>query len=214
MATQKTTTTKKTTQRKSATATKLAEQINNAEETTGFQPIPVLSDLINEEKVEQELVKEASKRQYSLDDMIPCKCVKGNKVIYVSTKTGQRYEWNGFGDLCDVMYQDLLSLKSSKSSYIFDPLIVICDDELVEQWSRDLEAIYENFVGIDNPDDFFKMSANEIRVKLSVAPVGLKDTIRTTACKKVKTGELDQLSVIRAIDEVLDTDLQSLLIMR
>lgn len=150
----------------------------------------------------------ATTKKFQPDDLIPCRCVKGNTVIYVSTKTGQRYEWNGFGDVNEVMYSDLASMKASRSSYLYDPKFIIEDEDLVKQWSSILEPIYAAYVGKQNPLDFFKMDAEDLRKALTDAPLGLKDLLAAEASKLVRAGQFDSIAKLKVIDEVLGTQLQ------
>lgn len=153
--------------------------------------------------------REAKKiKTYSNEDLIPCICVRNNSVVYHSSKTDTRYEWNGYGDVCYVSYLDLVSLMSSKSQYLFEPLILIDDEDLLEdpRFSK-LNEIYANFLMIDNPEDFFNLDINTFRRKLAAAPKSFQDLISTTAVKMIKEGTFESLPKLRAIDEILGTGL-------
>lgn len=147
-------------------------------------------------------------KQFSNEDMIPCICVKNNKVVYHSSKTDSRYEWSGYGDVCYVSFLDLISLVAMKSQFLFDPCFIIDDEEVLSdpRFER-LTKIYNTFLMIDNPEDFFKLDTNTFKRKLIASPQSFKDLIATTAIKMVKAGTFESLPKLKIIDEVLGTGL-------
>ena len=52
---------------------------------------------------------------------------------------------------------------------------------------------------------------NNDKKKLKVMPNGIKESIKTMAASKIMSGELDSLNRIKAIDEVLGTELMSMI---
>lgn len=159
-----------------------------------------------EPQVIKESVKKPTPRKYKAGDMVPCKCVRPNKVIFHSGKTDNRYYWYGYGDVVEVDYADLMAMKSAKMSYLYKPLIVILDDELIQQWSRDLSNLYSNFTVYENLDDFFELSNSDFEEKLSASSPGFQDLIKTITARKIKDGTLDSRKKIQIIDEILKTD--------
>lgn len=149
--------------------------------------------------------KKVERKQFKPGDMIPCKCLRPNKVVFHSGKTGARYYWFGYGDIVDVDYSDLMAMKSAKMSYLYKPLIMILDEDLVSQWSRDLDPIYENFTVYENLDDFFELPQSVFEAKLSNSTPGFQDLIKTLTSRKIKDGTLDSLAKIRAIDAAFNT---------
>lgn len=176
----------------------------------------VIRSAFEEEKVEEPVVEEVqeepvivkSVKKFANDDLIPCKCVKPNKVVWYSTKTGTRYEWSGFGDVVDVLYTDLLAMKSSKSAMLFKPLIIIEDMDLYEQWKKDLEPIYKLYSGLDYPEKLFDMNNVLFKAKLTNSPKAIGELVKITATKMIKEGTFNSLDKLRIIDEVLGTCLK------
>lgn len=145
-------------------------------------------------------------RKYEKDEMIRCRSITFGRLICSSFKNrGLIYEWSNYGDECSIEYQDLLALKSSKSNFVYAPLFVIDDDNLVAEWK--LDNLYEEFVGFDAPEEFFEVSVSELRAKLTAAPKGLKETIKSAAAKCIADGTLDSIGKVRVIDEILGTEL-------
>lgn len=170
-------------------------------------------DKTNDETVVKDLNMNSSKeitknpcRKFVAGDMIPCKYVQAHKGTYYSKRTGNRYEWSGYGDVVEVDYTDLLGMKSSKSDYLYKPLFTIEDADLYSQWEKELEPIYLEFSGFDSPDELFKLSDAAFRNKLTNAPSGLLSLVKETVASQIKDSSFDHLSKIRILDEVLGTD--------
>lgn len=192
-----------TTRTKKTTAAKAAPE----KETMTEQPIVENTTTEVKETVKPEVKK---KTVYSKDTMIPCRSVTCGELVCASKKNRNfLYTWSDYDDVCEVEYQDLVALRSMRSGFIFNPQFIILDDELVEEWG--LNDLYSSFYGLDNPSEFFTKTADEMRAIVRSAPAGLKEAIKDHAAVRVKSGELDKMSIVKVIDEELNTDLKSLM---
>lgn len=191
-----TTTTKpkaKSTARKKTTAAKPAAK-----------PTAVEKPVVVEIKSEPE-----EPRSYESTDMISCKSVTNGLLRYIGKKTGDLYEWSGYGDITNVAYGDLLSLKAGKSGFLYKPWFVIVDEDAIEQLN--LTDLYATFADYEDIDEFLELPADKFRTKLMNAPEGFKDTVARTAASQIKNGQLDSVIKIKIIDDVLGTSLMSVL---
>lgn len=164
------------------------------------------------EQAKPEVAQAATKtpRKFAQDELILCRSITSGELLYPSRKTGQLYIWSNYGDYCEVEYQDLQSLKSTRSPYIFKPHFIIEDEELLEQWNKDLAPLYEKLSDSGNIESFFAISDfNTFKEKLTAYPEGIKNSIKIMAAEKVKDGSLDSRRKIDIIDEVLKTDLKT-----
>lgn len=149
--------------------------------------------------------KATEPRKFVPGDMIPCRCVRPNKVAFYSTKTDTRYEFGGYGDINDVDYSDLLKLKSSKSPILYQPKILIEDEELRRQWARDLQSVSHEYEGIYETEELFEKTPNEFETFLRNASDGVKNLVKLSAANLIKEEKLTDLRLIRIIDDVLGT---------
>lgn len=147
-----------------------------------------------------------SPRKYKADDMIPCRSITFGELLLTGTKSRLLYSWANYGDVTEVEFQDLQALKSTRSSYLFKPRFVIEDEELAKQWNKDLGTMYKEIVDVD-VEDLFKLSPNQFKSKLKKAPKGVQQAVKNIAGEKILNGSLDSLAKIKAIDEILGTDL-------
>ena len=164
--------------------------------------------LDNEESV-QESKKSVVKtpRKYAPDDMVTCRSLTYGELLLTGPKSKLLYSWANYNDTTDVEYQDLQALKSTRSSYLYRPRFIIEDEELVEQWGKDFTDMYNNVVEVD-VEDMFKLPLNQFKSKLKKAPRGVQQAVKNIAGEKILNGSLDSLAKIKAIDEILGTDLK------
>ena len=162
---------------------------------------------INTEEVE--VAKSAPKkavRKFAPDDLITCRSITYGELLLTGTKSMLLYSWSNYGDTTEVEFQDLQALKSTKSSYLFKPRFIIEDEELVEQWCKDFGDMYASIESVD-AEDMLKLPAGQLKSKLKKAPKGVQVAVKNLAGEKIINGSLDSIAKIKAIDEVLNTDL-------
>lgn len=151
-----------------------------------------------------EPVKE--KRKFEATDVIKCRSVTYGELLLPSSKNKDLlYSWADYGDEQEVEYQDLRALRSRRSQYIYGPLFIIEDEDLLDEW-KDLNDVYKKMPNI-NLDELFSLSVSELSRRLQLIPKAFKETIKNAASARILSGELDSISKIKAIDEVLGTDL-------
>jgi len=157
---------------------------------------------------EIEVVQETKKapRKYAPGDMITCRSVTYGELLLTGTKSKLLYSWANYGDTTEVEFQDLQALRSTKSTYLFKPRFVIEDEELVEQWKKDFGDMYKNITDVD-VEDLFKLPLGQFKTRLKKAPKGVQQAVKNIAGEKILNGSLDSLTKIKAIDEILGTDL-------
>jgi hypothetical protein len=146
-------------------------------------------------------------RKYAPDEYIICRSITFGELLCTGPKSRTLYRWSGYGDTTEVEFQDLQALRSAHSSYIFKPRFVIEDEELTEQWGKDLKDMYKNITDVD-VEDIFKLPIAQFRSKIKNSPKGVKLAIKNIAGEKILNGSLDSLAKIKAIDELLGTDLR------
>ena len=89
---------------------------------------------------------------------------------------------------------------------MFKPRFIILDEELIEQWGDDFKKMYDDVVTMD-VEALFKLPAGQLKSKLKKAPSGVQQAVKNLAGEKIMNGSLDSLAKIKAIDEVLGTQL-------
>lgn len=166
-------------------------------------------EIVETEEVKQESKKAPAKtpRKYAPDELVTCRSLTYGELLLTGTKSKLLYSWANYGDTTEVEFQDLQALKSTRSSYLFKPRFIIEDEELAEQWSKDLGDMYNTIVEVD-VEDLFKLPLNQFKSKLKKAPKGVQQAVKNIAGEKILNGSLDSLAKIKAIDDILGTDLK------
>ena len=161
------------------------------------------------EDVKKESKKTTAKapKKYAPDERITCRSLTYGELLLTGAKTKLLYSWANYNDTTEVEYQDLMALKSTKSTYLYKPRIVVEDEELVAQWGKEFVDMYKNIVDLD-VEDMFKLPIAQFKSKLKKAPKGIQQAVKNIAGEKILNGSLDSLAKIKAIDEILGTDLK------
>ena len=172
----------------------------------------------NEKKVEEKTShtnkeestpSERSTKVFKADDEIICKSVTPWKLTAVGVDKNTVYHWEYFGDVDYVKYRDLQSMR--RTEYITKPNIIIMDEDLRSQWSRELGDVYKYFDGIDYPEEYFDKSDDEFSDILKNAPHFVTDIIKTTAVAMVRNENYPSLNKIKLIDDILGTCIKDFL---
>lgn len=155
---------------------------------------------------------ELAEPKFDMATPIRCRSVRQNDLIYVATN-GITYTWNGYGDIRELPYQEIISMKSRRSSFLYEPWLIIEDDALLstKQFAGEFDEMYAIYKDFEDPKTFFDRKPSEIRAVLESAPNGLRDLIIYNAGKYISDGILDSIGVINAIDDVYGTQLKMLL---
>ena len=139
-----------------------------------------------ESTAEVEVKKEEPKKapaktphKFAPDELITCRSVTYGELLLSAPKSKLLYSWANYGDTTEVEFQDLQALKSTRSSYLFRPRIIIEDEELVEQWNKDFGEMYSNIVDVD-VEELFKLPIAKFKAALKKAPKGVQQEGRLT----------------------------------
>lgn len=166
-------------------------------------------------EVVQEVKKPATKKvqakKFEPSDVIPCRSVTYGELILEGYKTKLLYTWANAGDVAYVEYQDLQALQSRKSKFLTDPLFIIEDQDLVEQWGNMLKPIYNKIVEEDI-EQILELPVNQLKARINASPIGVKEAVKNMAAAKIIGGEFDSINKIKAIDEVLGTELINMVV--
>lgn len=164
----------------------------------------------NEVAEEVKPVKKINKPKHDPNELILCRSVRFGELRLIGPKTRMPYSWANEGDVREVEYQDLVSWRALHSRYLFEPMIIIEDEDIVEEWSADLGKLYDEVQQIDLKE-MFKLPHRNFVAQLKKLPTGMKTTVQNMAYAMIQEGTLYDLRTIRAIDEILGTELMMMI---
>ena len=169
-----------------------------------------------EEKIEEVVdepiptPKKVNKPKHDPNELILCRSVRFGELRLIGPKTRMPYSWANEGDIREVEYQDLVSWRALHSRYLFDPMIVIEDEDICEEWKADLGDLYSNVQQVDLKE-MFKLPMRQFVSQLKKLPDGMKSTVQNMAYSMIQDGTLYDLRMIKAIDEILGTELKMMI---
>lgn len=152
--------------------------------------------------------KKAQAKKFEPSEGIACRSVTFGELVLMGYKSKLLYTWANTGDVAYVEYQDLQALQSRKSKFLTEPLFIIEDEDLVSQWSNMLKSIYDK-IDEEDMEQILKLPVAKLKSKLKSSPEGVQKSIKSMAASKIASGEFDSIARIKAIDEVLGTELLS-----
>ena len=158
------------------------------------------------EEVVKPVVKKVNKPKHDPSELILCRSVRFGELILIGPKTKMRYSWSNEGDVREVEYQDLVSWRALHSRYLFDPMIIIEDEDICEEWQADLGALYNKVQEIDLKE-MFRLPHRQFMAQLKKLPESMKSSVQNMAYAMVQDGTLYDLRIIKGIDETLGTEL-------
>ena len=167
-------------------------------------------DQTESKQIKEQMSNPVSTKRFRDTDMIPCRSVRGNRVIYASTRTGLVYDWPEFGAVVPVAYADLLNMYGSQSDYLYTPFILIEDEDLYLQWQSRLGPIYADWLDLSNPDSVFQQNDFMFERFITNASKSMRELIVTTAVHLIKHGGDVTVRKLQIIDDVCGTALREL----
>lgn len=144
-----------------------------------------------------------SHKVFKPDDEIPCKSVTPWKLTAVGVDKNTIYHWEYFGDIEYVRYRDLQALR--RSEYVTRPSFIIMDEDLVNQWKRELGDHYKYFKSINYPEEYFDMDDDDFEEMIKKSPSWLGEIVKSTAITMIRAENYPSIKKIRIIDDALGT---------
>lgn len=151
-------------------------------------------------------------RKFESTDLIAVRSITQGELLLPGKKSGILYRWSAFGDITEVEYQDLYTLKSSRSNYVYKPHFIIENEELLNdvRW-KDVKDLYDSMYTTEDIDSVFKLTVQQLRKQLPTMPQGLINAILIEASNRIEDGSFDSINKIKAFDEVCGSDLMCLI---
>ena len=162
------------------------------------------------EEVVKPSPKKVNKPKHDPNELVVCRSVRFGELRLIGPKTHMPYSWANEGDYREVEYQDLVSWRALHSRYLFDPMIIIEDEDIVEEWKVDLGKLYESVQQVDLKE-MFRLPHRQFVSQLKKLPESMKSTVQNMAYAMIQDGTLYDLRTIKAIDEILGTELKMMI---
>ena len=168
---------------------------------------------VPEVSVENEIIEEEvkstprkQKKTFDQSDGILCRSVTRGLLNIEGQKTGIMYTFNDYGDESEIEYRDLVAEIRARKPSVFDPRIVIEDEDFVAEFSQ-IKAMYEEKYCAFDLVALLQLPPQKMKSALADVPKSVYSNLKAIAGTMVANGELDSVQKIKMLDEVLGTDL-------
>lgn len=175
------------------------ENINNSKEEN--------KEKIIEEKPEQKSKFSKVMLSKISDEIITVRSVVDN-VNFLSPKTQTRYKWLQKGDVELLTVAEILAMENVSRRFLHTPWLVVEDERIIQ--ALDLQRTYDLIKKVEDIDELVKLSKSEIETIFNELPPQYQNNFRNEIYKKVKTRELNNLSTIDNLGEILKIDLKNI----
>lgn len=128
-------------------------------------------------------------------------------LVYKSSRTGELFQWERFGDTQDIELRELRNAKGNQKAFFINNWFMF-DEEF--DWVIDylgMRQYYKNAVCIENFDDLFKKTPAQLGKLISEMSPGQKRSLAYRAYEMISAGEIDSLKLIATLEEGLGVDL-------
>ena len=189
-------------------AQKIVDQVM---ESNGFDSVEEAASVENKieykvEKQEKPIVNKSVKKTFGEKDTIVCRSVVSGQLFMDGLVSGMPYTWSDYGDEVSVEYRDLVAAARTKNSYMMRPFFVVMDNDFVAEFPF-LKQTYSGQYDIKDLAQILTYPVDEMKEAIKELPGNVKDTLKGIASTWVSNGRLDSFKKIKALDEILDTDL-------
>lgn len=131
-------------------------------------------------------------------------CIDG-VVTYKSKTTGMTFRWYEKGAQEILTIAELLSMDSQSKSFLHSPWLMIEDEEVVE--ALGLEEVYNSISKVEDVDSFINLPLEEQKDIYNKLSDTFKFELFNQIAQKVESEEIDSISKIRQLEEVLNKEL-------
>ena len=149
------------------------------------------------------------KKKFTQNDLVLCKSVTLGGLSLTGAKSKEYYRWEAYGDEAEVEFGDLQSLVRSKSSYIFGPMFVIEDQDVIDEFPE-VKKFYEESYTVQDLEGVLDLDVDSMIKTMNTLPKRALTTLKSIASTQVSNGRLDSVKKIRALDDFFGTELNLL----
>lgn len=137
-------------------------------------------------------------------DYILCRSIIAGG-LHVSCKSGNSYEFKGYGSDCEIEYHDLATLVRKHSAHVFNPRFIIKDEDFLAEFPQ-IQKAYDDMYTVNDLKDILDLPVSQMLDEMKRVPDTLKDTLKNLAASQIENGTIDSVRKIRALSEFFGAD--------
>lgn len=135
---------------------------------------------------------------------ILCRSVT-NGGLNINCRSGNVYEFKGYGTDCEIEYDDLVALVRKRSDHVFIPRFVIEDEDFLNEFEQVSKA-YEKLYTLNDLNAILNLPTSQMVSEINAMPKNVFDNLRSLVATKIADGSIDSVRRIRALSEIYNSD--------
>lgn len=173
---------------------------SNGRKTNSTKSTTRDSASVTQEKTKNIVAKEIDATQY-----VTVRNGFQGTLVYVSKRTGEKFEWSGFGDEQEMELRELRNAKNSNKKFFENNWFMFDDDWIVDYLG--VRNFYKHAIRIDEFDEIFGMKPEELQRRISMLSDGQKRSVAYRAKELISEKKIDSLSAIEVLEKALNIEL-------
>lgn len=170
------------------------------------------STLKTEEVKTEETNQTVSKpepKKFNPNDGIRCRSVTHGILFVDGLATNMKYTFVDYDYETEITYRDLVALVVARNKAIYNPRIIIMDEDFIAEYPA-LGKFYKEHFATKNIKEILDMPDYQMKEAISKLPKGAVESLKSIAVNMIVSGEIDSIRRIRTLDEAFGTDLSLL----
>lgn len=127
------------------------------------------------------------------------------RLIYKSSRTGERFIWDRFGDEQEMTLRELRNARNNNKKFFENNWFLFDEDWIVSYLG--VRQYYSNSLSADGFDELFTKSAEELKYIIGGMNKGQKKSVAYRAMEMIANGWIDSRKTIAALEEALGLEL-------
>lgn len=145
-------------------------------------------------------------KKYDDHDLVLVKNGTSGELVYIAPRTGVTYIFDSFGDEQEIPFGELKATRMGNYATFFKRQWFLIDDqEVIKQLG--IEKYYKDQLSYNELNEIFNLSKEDIVERVKNISEYQRDTLGYLTVKKIKNNEINDLNVIRSLEDVLHTKL-------
>lgn len=163
---------------------------------------------VKTEEIKQ-VVSKPEPKKFNPNDGIRCRSVTHGILFVDGLATNMKYTFVDYDYETEITYRDLVALVVARNKAIYNPRIIIMDEDFIAEYPA-LGKFYKEHFATKNIKEILDMPDYQMKEAISKLPKGAIESLKSIAVNMIVSGEIDSIKRIRALDEAFGTDLSLL----
>jgi hypothetical protein len=131
-----------------------------------------------------------------------------DNVTFISPKTKIEYNWSIKGDIDSLPVSEILAMETASKRFLHTPWLIVDDERIIQ--ALDLKQTYDLIKKVEDIDELIKLDKRQIERIFEELPTQYKNNFRNEIYKKVKSRELNNLTTIDDLSDILKVNLKEI----